>query len=481
MSKLKKMLTTPIKSLYLTSALLVILIALYMSTDIKYVPQLVLKQPSEQTKPSSQTTSPAISLSTPSIAATTSTADKRVSILSVPDVPALQKDLLLEINNASGSMTIQILKGLERIYRLDAQPRIVTLNKTQADENSPPYYTYTGTFERQPNDDNPIAGIEALEGRMDFKSDKEAIEWLNSDANVPFDFVYTDNGFVAGWYRTKRGTGSLIRVQVWQLYINGEMPVKLVNGQSDNFRFDQKAIRFAMMIPPIAPRMEHMKKNRKNNIYNMKVMPLDDQGKEYCRIAKTIRNLEIVELDPKKEGIAIAFLDKKDEQIPRTLGRPYLHATLDYLKRNKDAINISSDKKINNPNKIHMTWSRKFYHVPTDISDWFADNRYAVIKTKWFRFKESDYLYMSAGFDGKGFIMEGLETPDIMLKTEAIYQFANNEYKELIRGDAINVLKIENDVLIIGERSEGYDDGGGQIIAFDGSKSRVLCNWGFGL
>lgn len=53
MSRLKKILTAPIKSLYLLSALLVILIVLYINADIKYVPQLVLKQsPEQKTVPS---------------------------------------------------------------------------------------------------------------------------------------------------------------------------------------------------------------------------------------------------------------------------------------------------------------------------------------------------------------------------------------------------------------------------------------------
>ncbi len=48
MSKLKKLMSTPIKSIYLTSALLVILIIAYIKVDTKYVPRLVSQQPPVQ-------------------------------------------------------------------------------------------------------------------------------------------------------------------------------------------------------------------------------------------------------------------------------------------------------------------------------------------------------------------------------------------------------------------------------------------------
>lgn len=49
MSKLKRILNTPIKSFYLNFALLIILIVLYINADIKYVPQFLSMKQSEQT------------------------------------------------------------------------------------------------------------------------------------------------------------------------------------------------------------------------------------------------------------------------------------------------------------------------------------------------------------------------------------------------------------------------------------------------
>jgi len=55
MSKLKRVLTTPIKSLYLTSALLVLLIVLYINADIKYVPKVFSKKQVEHSVISADT------------------------------------------------------------------------------------------------------------------------------------------------------------------------------------------------------------------------------------------------------------------------------------------------------------------------------------------------------------------------------------------------------------------------------------------
>lgn len=68
LSRLKKILTAPIKTLYLFSALLVILIVIYINADIKYVPQFFLKQTPEQ-----KTISSSVTLTTISQMTTTST------------------------------------------------------------------------------------------------------------------------------------------------------------------------------------------------------------------------------------------------------------------------------------------------------------------------------------------------------------------------------------------------------------------------
>jgi len=188
MSKLKKILTTPIKSIYLNSALLLILIVVYINADNKYIPQIVLKQSPESRMLPSPMTQPTVSLSTTTLnntietAATTSADNNIANIVSFRDELPLKEGLVIGIANASGNLSIEVRGGLDRCYQLDGYEHCLTMMKKQTDVNRSSYYS--GMFEKQPNDTNPIAQIEVSEGSIDFKSIKDAIEWIDSNVNT---------------------------------------------------------------------------------------------------------------------------------------------------------------------------------------------------------------------------------------------------------------------------------------------------------
>jgi hypothetical protein len=234
MSKLKTILTKPIKSIYLSTAILIIGVVLYIYADNKYVPQFISKQPSGPKVLSSLAIQSTASLSTTTqnnTIATVSTisADSNASnIIAFRDELLLNEGLILGISNASGNLSIETRGGSDRCYRLDGFERCFAMQK-QTVQNRSSYYS--GTFEKQSNDNNPIAKIEALEGNIEFESIKDAIEWIDNTANKSFNFIYTDDGFIAGWYKLDlpQGLGSVIKTQVWHLYINGgTCPPKIV-------------------------------------------------------------------------------------------------------------------------------------------------------------------------------------------------------------------------------------------------------------
>jgi hypothetical protein len=386
---------------------------------------------------------------------------------------------VLGIPNSSGLLTIEVRDGLNRCYQLDEYERCLTLLNTQADKNK--FSSIAWPIPNQyKTDKNPISVIGVEEGRMDFKSIKEAIEWIDKDENKPYNLLYTDNGILAGWYKENmpQSAGMAIKTKLFQLYINGEKPAMLPGSRNDAFRFQRKSLPGASISPP---RVANPIRSRKVTGGKMKIVIQDTRGREYCWGKTNPYYGE--ELDPSllSGDVNVPFLDKKDEQISRALGLSIVRPVVENLIKLKATINRGDVRDVVDPKKIHMTALRKVYYVPDEISDWLAQNKNIFIQGKWFRLNDIDYLLITAALDGKGFIMDGYKVTDPMYKTEALYMFVNNKYGEVMRGDTLYILKIDKEMLIVGERSEQPDEIGGSVIAFDGSKSYKLCNWGYGL
>lgn len=74
------------------------------------------------------------------------------------------------------------------------------------------------------------------EGRQYFCSKSEALEWLRLVNKLYlYDYVYTADGLVVGWYAQSDPNSQLdaLLVNVWQIYINGKVPSEL-EGAKDN-------------------------------------------------------------------------------------------------------------------------------------------------------------------------------------------------------------------------------------------------------
>ncbi len=68
-----------------------------------------------------------------------------------------------------------------------------------------------------------------------------------------------------------------------------------------------------------------------------------------------------------------------------------------------------------------------------------------------------------------------------LLETEVLYMFVNNRYAVLVQGNSINSLRIEDELLMIGSGTYGYEGAHGDVIAFDGNRSFDICHWESGI
>lgn len=79
-------------------------------------------------------------------------------------------------------------------------------------------------------------GVHAVveEGQQHFSSKSEVLDWLLW-RNELFDYVYTSDGLVVGWYtqQDKKSDQIALGLKIWQIYIDGRKPSEL-KGSSNN-------------------------------------------------------------------------------------------------------------------------------------------------------------------------------------------------------------------------------------------------------
>jgi len=128
--------------------------------------------------------------------------------------------MIIKATNDSGTITIEAGKGLERTYRWDdvsAEVKMLRRDKR--------WFGSLGIY--SPGGGGKIHTV-LEEGQQHFYSEDEALEWLTWQ-NDRMHYVYSTDGLVVGWYKTN----NTLSVQVWQFYISGKRPMKLLGATED--------------------------------------------------------------------------------------------------------------------------------------------------------------------------------------------------------------------------------------------------------
>jgi len=146
-----------------------------------------------------------------------------------PPVPATCK-IVMEPNSritattSAGTISITSGNGLKRYYSWDGVTRAVVMD--------PDYYGAGINYPGPGYHWWPHQGISRGvlgEEQKDFKTIDDALKWLSELTWIPH--VYRDDGLVVGW--DKNPSRSQLNVNVWQIYINGKRPIKMLGSQND--------------------------------------------------------------------------------------------------------------------------------------------------------------------------------------------------------------------------------------------------------
>lgn len=133
----------------------------------------------------------------------------------------LSEGMVITATNPNGTVTISAGPGTERTFSGDGW------NKRR---NLIPRDTrWCGSFGLYDpaESSSPYGRLLADEGRLFFKSESEALRYLDAEGEY-FKFVFNNRGLVVGYHVESIPGGEPTRsVQVWQIYINGQRPASL--------------------------------------------------------------------------------------------------------------------------------------------------------------------------------------------------------------------------------------------------------------
>jgi hypothetical protein len=126
-----------------------------------------------------------------------------------------------------GEISITAGKGLRRTYEWEGAARSVDMwPRSKRWYGSMGLY-YPGPGNHWPEHNGVTRGV-VEEGQQHFKTEADALAWLNKDTYHPI--VWNNEGLVVGWSKTL--PRRQLNVDVWQIYIDGKRPTRL-EGASD--------------------------------------------------------------------------------------------------------------------------------------------------------------------------------------------------------------------------------------------------------
>lgn len=137
----------------------------------------------------------------------------------------MEKGMVIEATNESGTLTIEAKENLFRTYTWDNNHIKIPLHPRQS--------RWYGSFGAQNSGGLKDIHTVIEEGQQHFSSTEEALEWIQWQNHL-YHYVYTSDGLIVGW-NTQKDTHSSQRtlgVQVWQIYINGNKPKQLAGANN---------------------------------------------------------------------------------------------------------------------------------------------------------------------------------------------------------------------------------------------------------
>jgi uncharacterized protein len=136
-----------------------------------------------------------------------------------------------------GTIAVTAADELTRAYTWDGGTRAVEMQPQKSR-----YFGSLGLFFEGADvhwrEHHGIARCSTEEGQQDFKTVEEVMKWIKEPERM--DPVYRDDGLMVGWYKDL--PRKMLRVNVWQILINGKKPTRLPGSQNDKIVVETVAL-----------------------------------------------------------------------------------------------------------------------------------------------------------------------------------------------------------------------------------------------
>ena len=139
--------------------------------------------------------------------------------------------MIIDAANRFGTMRIEAGEGATRTYTWNNHKETIQLLQRRSRVFGSLGLYHPGGGDR--------VHLVVQEGQQHFCSEAEAVEWLLWK-NERFDYVYTSQGLVVGWYSDSEPKAgyerTAVSVELWQFYIAGHKPIALERAANERIR-----------------------------------------------------------------------------------------------------------------------------------------------------------------------------------------------------------------------------------------------------
>lgn len=190
--------------------------------------------------------------------------------------------MIIEAENEHGPITIEAIDKLTRVFKWnDREIKLKLIPRYKR------WYGSKGAY-KPSGKGNVHAVIE--EGQHHFCSEKEAIEWLPWQ-HYRFNYVYTSDGLVIGWYQSGDPNSDMIAlcVKIWRFYINQQKPNNLSGAKNNKINISFKP-GFKEVYPPVGDFVPSKPKIINGRMFSGKAIDLmSDRGYQQNDIERCIK------------------------------------------------------------------------------------------------------------------------------------------------------------------------------------------------
>ena len=135
---------------------------------------------------------------------------------------------VVEATTYDGTIKIEATRKFTRVYSWRSRYEELYQETFRLTPRSERWYGSLGAY--KPSGNRKMHAV-LEEGQQHFCAESDVYDWLDW-IGYHLNYVYNDSGLIIGWRFQEKDKFKALHVNLWQVYINGQKPKKLIGSQS---------------------------------------------------------------------------------------------------------------------------------------------------------------------------------------------------------------------------------------------------------